>query len=757
MELAEEVEHMPFADPNDIQFSNPYYSPPPQPDKLSVLGNMLLGLGVGMNNATAQGNSAWAGVAPGAMFAGQLNGQLQQEMEREAAKRQQLALSMMAYKDKKEERDRKLRALQAFGVDMLGGGGGAPVGLNVQPGSEPQIMPPGAYGAKVAGYEGGSKNGGMIYNELGSGAYGPYQFMPGTWADVRASAPELGLPADMTQATRAQHDAAFQRFSQGNAKALQAAGIAPTPENLYLVHRFGAGGATAMLKAKPDAMLADVLPLDWQRQNPDMRGQSVAGFQRLAAERMRGVGVPYQANGETTAYTLQPDSLPPFAVPGGTGMQPGANSNPGATMTPVGYTMPPTPLPGQPQQVVPAQAGGAPMPQPSPMLSIPQPPMVPKPMLPANEEARINRMVQGEILTPEQGLAERNRIVNDLWTTQKEYAAKLYEQRLNEYIHQRGLRDSYAPVWDPSKGQMVLVPKAEMGKYLPPDELQRLQKERELGNAEKAQAQKSANDAVTLDANGNPTVNQTVPAAAAAKTAAEEEARRRTAIPFAASEKILSDEIARYSKDIRPGVEATAGSLPNLYEMKRLASGDLTSGTLANLRIEGSRILDTLGLKNMPESAVNTTEFLNRASKNVLSFLQTRALGSGSGISEGDRKFVEQMGAKDAGYSKVELQRLTDIAIQSAQLDLKKHDAHVNRLKYLPGVDKIPDGFWKVDAPSYDEWAKANPPTARATNSQGATAPAGMPSPASKAEYDALPAGTVYRHPDGTVKTKGGK
>lgn len=753
---------MPLMDPNDIMATNPYYSPPPPPDKLSVLGNMLLGLGMGMNNATANGNSAWAGIAPGAMFAGQLNANMMQEREREAAKRQQLALSMMAFQDKREERERKRRALEAFGVNALGVGGAAPPsGFNVQPGSDPQIMPPSAYGARVAGYEGGSKNGGMVYNELGSGAYGPYQFMPGTWADVRTNNPNLNLPADMTQATAQQHRAAFDAFSAGNAKVLQAAGIAPTPENLYLAHRFGAGGATTMLRANPNALLADVLPREWQAQNPDMRGQTVAGFQRLAAERMRGVGVPYQANGETTAYTLQPDSLPPFAVPGGTGMQPGANPTPGLTMTPVGYSMPPTPLPGQPQPVVPAQAGGPPpgVTPPAP----PRPPVVPKPMLPAAEAARIQKLVQAEVLTPEQGLAERNRIVNDLWTTQKEYAAKVYEQQVNEYTHQRGLRDTYTPVWDATKGQMILVPKGQMGSYLPPEELQRQQKERELKNAETAQAQRSVNDPVTMDANGNPVVNPTPIDAAARKTAAEETAKRGASLPFAAGEKLTEQEMTRYSKDVRPGVEATAASLPNLYAMKRLTSGDMATGSFIDARMAGARLMETLGVRDVPDGMVNTTEFLNRASKNVLSFLQTRALGSGSGISEGDRKFVEQMGAKDAGYTKGELQRLTDIAIQSAQSDLKKHDATVSRLKNLPGVDKVGDGYWKIDAQSYEDWEKANPlPT---TGARAANAPSlspenimqNVPRPTTTADYNALPAGALYYHPKRGLLRKGGR
>lgn len=144
-----------------------------------------------------------------------------------------------------------------------------------------------SYEKTIAGAE--SRGGKMIPNELGSGAYGPYQFMPGTWADVRSKNGDLNLPEDMKTATPEQHKAAFDRFTAGNAQSLQKAGVEPTPANLYLAHRFGAGGATTVAKADENAKLADILPPEWQNQNPDMRGQTAGSFKRLADERMKGV------------------------------------------------------------------------------------------------------------------------------------------------------------------------------------------------------------------------------------------------------------------------------------------------------------------------------------------------------------------------------------------------------------------------------------------------------------------------------------
>lgn len=161
-----------------------------------------------------------------------------------------------------------------------------------------------SYAKRVSQFESGGDK--MVPNALGSGAYGPYQFMPGTWQDVRSKNADLNLPADMRQATQDQHKAALDRFTAGNADALKKAGIEPTAANLYLAHRFGTAGAEKVIKADENAPLGSVLPSEWQQQNPDMRGQTVGGFKRLAEERMKGVTIE---GGGTTAGMDMPADL----------------------------------------------------------------------------------------------------------------------------------------------------------------------------------------------------------------------------------------------------------------------------------------------------------------------------------------------------------------------------------------------------------------------------------------------------------------
>lgn len=433
-----------FADPYDVMSTNPYLQmmQPQQPHWTQVLGNALLGVGAGISQADASGRGWASGVGPGLAYGTQMLAHQRQQAEQDAMKRWQLGMMAQEYADKHQDRVLKRNAMEAAAREL------ETPGMRVPPSTAG--MGPGSYDTKVAGLEGGQRNGGMVFNELGSGAFGPYQFMPATWQAVRAQNPNLNLPADITQATREQHDQAHNAFKAGNAQALQAAGFQPTPDNLYLAHRFGAGGAISVLKADPNQSLAEVLPIDWQRQNPDMRGQTAGGFRRLAGERVGGVGVPYEvpANAKPTPYALQPDSLPDFNIPGGGVMSLNPRANPApswaapvmpqpqapqATMTPAQFT-PPSPAPA----VAPSPAPEAP-----PKLVLP-----PKPELPDAEAVRISRALRSGTMTPAEARAEKNKIENDLWNAQKDEAKARYQQESENYRFNRG-EATKKDVWRP--------------------------------------------------------------------------------------------------------------------------------------------------------------------------------------------------------------------------------------------------------------------------------------------------------------------
>lgn len=619
---------MTFRDPYDVAAGNPYMTPMPTPDWRQVLSNALIGVGAGISGADASGRGWGAGIAPGLMMGANLTGQQQQN-----AMQYQMMAGLRQAQEQNLRDQIEQRRLDRETDERLMASIPATTGLNYQP---PAVrMGPGTYSNVVASGESGGRY--DIPNAKGSGAYGKYQFMPATWADVATKNPNLGLPFNMRQATPEQQEAAFNTFTASNAADLQKAGVQPTPENLYYAHRFGVEGAKRFIMAPPETPIPQLFP-DWVAQNPDLN--TTVGQFRLAQQgRFNGVAAP-----------------------------------------------------GNPQ-IVPTQMPGT-----------VQPP-------------RVDPM-QYAPLTMSKRLGGYGRAMIDIGNqeTQRYLADQEREQKRAQFDQEQRLREQNAA--------------------------------REERNAKVGMT--GPNQAL-IDADAR---------SAAAKAEAEAKVKLENEAAITLSEK----EMQRYSDKVRPPVEGAVSGLNNLYQMKRLAEGNMASGTMIDARMLGARVLDTVGLRPMPDGMVNTTEFINRASKQTLDILKTGALGSGTGISGKDLDFVNEMSAKKADFTKEELARLVDIAIDASHGTVKNHNEQiVPRMQKLAGVGKIDPGYFNLKAPTYEEWAKANPPAGTKVTQMGSTyTPSLDPTnimqniaqPKDKAAYDALPPGTPYLHPDGTFKMK---
>ncbi len=109
----------------------------------------------------------------------------------------------------------------------------------------PSAAASGDYFAKTAQAESGGSD---VAKNPNSTATGRYQFLAGTWNDLAAKRPDLGLtPAGRTDPQ--QQDRAMRAFTEENAKVLQAKGIQPTDGNLYMAHFLGAGAAPNFIAA----------------------------------------------------------------------------------------------------------------------------------------------------------------------------------------------------------------------------------------------------------------------------------------------------------------------------------------------------------------------------------------------------------------------------------------------------------------------------------------------------------------------------
>lgn len=201
---------------------------------------------------------------------------------------QQAALVMQAMKDQR----------LAGALPEIPGGGPSP-----QPqGAGAVGGAPGAtdYYSALRGAESGGRN---VPNAMGSGAFGPYQFMPATWAGlVQKYGQTHGLTADGLRDPQ-QQEKAIRLFTADNRDALKTAlGRDPTPDEIYAAHRLGAAGAVKLIQAPPMAQGGALFPT-YTVQNPDLnqpagviRDQWKARFGNLPVDTMSG-GQPPQGGG----------------------------------------------------------------------------------------------------------------------------------------------------------------------------------------------------------------------------------------------------------------------------------------------------------------------------------------------------------------------------------------------------------------------------------------------------------------------------
>lgn len=85
-----------------------------------------------------------------------------------------------------------------------------------------------------------------------------------TWA---ANKPP-GAPAHAKDATPEQQTAAFEKFTAANAANLKASGLPVNDTNLYIAHNLGAGGASSLLRAAPNADARTVVGEAAAKNNP---------------------------------------------------------------------------------------------------------------------------------------------------------------------------------------------------------------------------------------------------------------------------------------------------------------------------------------------------------------------------------------------------------------------------------------------------------------------------------------------------------
>lgn len=203
-----------------------------------------------------------------------------------------------------------------------------------------QARPPGnSYAQTVAQVEsGGNPNARPLDPTTGrprSSAYGPAQFLDGTWLEVLSKhapgvvATVAGPNADPNDPEvkarllelRADPDLAAamtEAYAKDNAALFARAGIEATPENLHLAHTLGGVGAARFLTAPPNTPAPQVAGTAAVRANPELfldaasgQPRTVGQVRQLLAGRFAGASQP-----------AQPQAAPAASAPGGAGPAP---------------------------------------------------------------------------------------------------------------------------------------------------------------------------------------------------------------------------------------------------------------------------------------------------------------------------------------------------------------------------------------------------------------------------------------------------
>ncbi len=134
-----------------------------------------------------------------------------------------------------------------------------------------------------------------------TGAYGPFQFLSGTFLDVvQRNFPNVAAGKTTAEILNLRADAIVARnaaliYTRENASFLAAHGAAVTAASLRMSFFVGASGALKVLTAKPEEPLSNILSAAALQANPILASMTAAGFIERSSREAEGVGSNFNA------------------------------------------------------------------------------------------------------------------------------------------------------------------------------------------------------------------------------------------------------------------------------------------------------------------------------------------------------------------------------------------------------------------------------------------------------------------------------
>lgn len=164
---------------------------------------------------------------------------------------------------------------------------------------------------------GAESSGNRFARNTRSSAYGPHQFLEGTWLElVRRYRPDLmqGRSRDELLALRSDEELSSEmsgHFNGENASYLAKRGLPADENSLYLAHFAGPAGAAKLLQ-NPEAPASQSLSADAIAANPFLKDWTGADVARWAERKMGWKPIAMPA---ATGEPLQPETIAPAPTP----------------------------------------------------------------------------------------------------------------------------------------------------------------------------------------------------------------------------------------------------------------------------------------------------------------------------------------------------------------------------------------------------------------------------------------------------------
>ena len=192
----------------------------------------------------------------------------------------------------------------------------------------------------------------------------------------------------------------------------------------------------------------------------------------------------------------------------------------------------------------------------------------------------------------------------------------------------------------------------------------------------------------------------------------------------AALAKSLGGEVAKNLVERRTAAQEARTSLESSTEARKLLDSGVISGFGADWIVGFNKALQQAGFHASDDATANTEAFVATRAQEVGRII--KLFGAGTGLSDADREFATKAAAGQITLNEASIRRILDInekaarnVIENFNRDAKAIDAQ--KLVPFPLAIELPTG-----------------PTASDFD----------------AEYDALPSGTTFTAPDGTVRRK---